>query len=303
MGTKTLHIIGNGFDLHHGLKTSYKDFKTWIEMVKRREEYVEQMESFFTELNDKGENLLWSDFETAIGLPDIDNVFEQYAEANRESAHDTNQYLSYLDDNITVNYNNEITHTTPQLLAEWINSVNEDLQLKKWDRKAEIAKLPIFDEIGLFLNFNYTDTLTVVYGIDDEQIFHIHGREAVNEPLIIGHNSDIDYTEDGQMMLDELNIKKSMVKAIESLKKKYHDNLYKRLDFVERLKDVDEVVIYGHSLSDIDREYFRIIKRLIQPDAVWNFLIYTDADLLNSENLCKWLKIENIKANNITYNN
>lgn len=28
-GTKKLIIIGNGFDLAHGLKTSYKDFINW----------------------------------------------------------------------------------------------------------------------------------------------------------------------------------------------------------------------------------------------------------------------------------
>jgi len=27
---KNLYVIGNGFDLHHGMKTSYTDFRDWL---------------------------------------------------------------------------------------------------------------------------------------------------------------------------------------------------------------------------------------------------------------------------------
>ncbi|WP_265468328.1 AbiH family protein [Aeromonas salmonicida] len=33
MDTQTLYIIGNGFDLHHGLPTQYKHFKDLLNMV------------------------------------------------------------------------------------------------------------------------------------------------------------------------------------------------------------------------------------------------------------------------------
>lgn len=28
--TKHLYIIGNGFDLHHGINSSYKNFQEWM---------------------------------------------------------------------------------------------------------------------------------------------------------------------------------------------------------------------------------------------------------------------------------
>ena len=31
---KKLYIIGNGFDLNHGLKTNYTDFKAWLKNYK-----------------------------------------------------------------------------------------------------------------------------------------------------------------------------------------------------------------------------------------------------------------------------
>lgn len=33
MKQDTLYIIGNGFDIAHGLKTTYNDFKNWLEKL------------------------------------------------------------------------------------------------------------------------------------------------------------------------------------------------------------------------------------------------------------------------------
>lgn len=35
MTTKTLYIIGNGFDLHHGMPTLFSDFKRYLERIDR----------------------------------------------------------------------------------------------------------------------------------------------------------------------------------------------------------------------------------------------------------------------------
>lgn len=32
---KHLYIIGNGFDLHHGINSSYKDFQEWMSLLSR----------------------------------------------------------------------------------------------------------------------------------------------------------------------------------------------------------------------------------------------------------------------------
>ncbi|MBR4597312.1 MAG: hypothetical protein IKO42_02815 [Opitutales bacterium] len=43
---QTLYIIGNGFDLHHGLKTSYNDFKDFLEKESARKRYKSVNEKF-----------------------------------------------------------------------------------------------------------------------------------------------------------------------------------------------------------------------------------------------------------------
>ena len=64
---KMLYIIGNGFDLAHNMKSSYRDFKEWLcrsECI----DYILIMQQFFPSVID-GKYLLWSDFENVYGIP------------------------------------------------------------------------------------------------------------------------------------------------------------------------------------------------------------------------------------------
>ncbi len=61
-----LYIIGNGFELAHNLKTSYMDFKKYIE---------QKYNEFYKELIDiYDDSRLWSDFERTLGEPKVDVV-------------------------------------------------------------------------------------------------------------------------------------------------------------------------------------------------------------------------------------
>lgn len=60
-----LYIIGNGFDLIHGMKTSYSDFKDWLLSVGYIE-ILEELQSIY-KIQENDEFLLWSDFEKALG--------------------------------------------------------------------------------------------------------------------------------------------------------------------------------------------------------------------------------------------
>ena len=57
---KHLYVIGNGFDLFTGLRTSYADFKRWLEV-----NYVFVYENMKAAYNMEGE--WWNDFETQLG--------------------------------------------------------------------------------------------------------------------------------------------------------------------------------------------------------------------------------------------
>ncbi|MFT0212826.1 AbiH family protein, partial [Pseudomonas sp. F1_0610] len=80
-----LYIIGNGFDLHHGLKTRYTDFGIFL-----RDEYndvFEHLQEFFgfDDLNPSVSSSpvesMWNDFENNLGALDVPTVLEAYSDS------------------------------------------------------------------------------------------------------------------------------------------------------------------------------------------------------------------------------
>ena len=55
--TKHLYIIGNGFDLHHEINSSYKDFHEW--MYENNPDVIEKADEIYGICDDEW----WSDFE------------------------------------------------------------------------------------------------------------------------------------------------------------------------------------------------------------------------------------------------
>ena len=77
---RNLIILGNGFDLAHGLQTKYSDFRDYIWNNNR--EFYKQLTKYIFEDD------LWNDFENALGSFD-DGEIKEMSEAT---------YLNY-DDN------------------------------------------------------------------------------------------------------------------------------------------------------------------------------------------------------------
>jgi len=61
---KKLYIIGNGFDLHHEINSSYSHFKTYFKQ--NGTDFFDRIEVYF-----KNSNELWSSFE--IELANLNN--------------------------------------------------------------------------------------------------------------------------------------------------------------------------------------------------------------------------------------
>lgn len=67
-----LYIVGNGFDLNHGMTTKCSNFRQWL-VVDGRFDVIQELQKAFLTQKD-GCYLLWSDFERALGEYDIDVV-------------------------------------------------------------------------------------------------------------------------------------------------------------------------------------------------------------------------------------
>ena len=178
MNHSVLYIIGNGFDIHHEIKSQYLDFGKYL-FKNNRELYDNAIEYIlFEECNRR-----WSDLEMALADLDIDSILEQ------------NQRLlvSYAHPKWKESYN----HDYPFEIERIINLLSKDLkkEFHKWLNILDIPNReninwPVLniDKKGLFINFNYTPTLECVYQVPKENILYIHGERSNEESkIILGH--------------------------------------------------------------------------------------------------------------------
>lgn len=78
------HVIGNGFDLYHGLATSYLSFGIYLQ--KNYPELYDSMITYYglpTIENGKESpigNYLWSEFETVLVNLDHESILDEYSD-------------------------------------------------------------------------------------------------------------------------------------------------------------------------------------------------------------------------------
>lgn len=193
-----LYIIGNGFDLHYGIKSSYKDFLS----------YLETNDPLLAEvLFEICSGELWRNFEEALGslspgclFSNIFNLIDSDDEGDfeweRQSA-SWNYHYQAMRKEVDVG-------KLSKVFRSWIQQI---------DTSAAHSDGVIVDtDDTRYLTFNYTMTLEERLGIDPRKILHIHGS-AEDEQLIFGHSGALSseplapqafYEQD---MLEELRIK------------------------------------------------------------------------------------------------
>lgn len=254
----TLFFIGNGFDLFHELKTSYNDFHDWL-MKYRYDDFVSVMEKLFPTLKN-GKLLLWKDFEKALGLFNPFQIHANFFQGINDGMYNENvqkrvvkRIKPYLD-------------SIPELLREWVSSISLD-NIEQ--------KLSLSDK-SLYMSFNYTPLLEKVYYIPQNHILHIHNSVTNNESLITGHLETYPPNSIDNVNVNIENSVLNIVKELNGLRKPVEDLIVKNQNFFNSLKDINQVVVFGHSLSEIDRLYFTEVVRQVHDDTTWIFAVKDD---------------------------
>ena len=154
-----LIICGNGFDLHHHLQTGYDSYKKFL--AEYYEDVLSGYENFpYLSFCDNR----WSDVENALAI-DYEEFMEDAMISYPGPLEDSDSKWGAMQ--IDVELLTSFIHKfTGECFAQWLNHVNilsakPDLSLLKND---------------LYINFNYTDTLQLLYQIPDNNILHIHGK-------------------------------------------------------------------------------------------------------------------------------
>lgn len=284
----TLYIIGNGFDLHHNLDTWYSTFGLFL-----RDNHSDIYDYFlkyfgFPDLDeDDPESLkdpLWSQFEANLATLDIDEVLDEHAEFSANPGSD------------------DFSDGDWDTIAVYVSQIRDDLTLKMLDLfkqfilnvsypdERSLSMLNI-DKNAIFFNFNYSNSLEHYYRIPQSKILYIHNRAESNDKLILGHGmnpksferedpkppeglneEELDQWREAQSDAFDFSLERGRDELIQYFSKSFKATsqlILKEQVFFNSLKSITKVYCLGHSLADVDREYFEEILKKISNKAIW----------------------------------
>ncbi|RAJ97086.1 bacteriophage abortive infection AbiH family protein [Aliidiomarina maris] len=250
---KRVFIIGNGFDLHHGLPTRFEDFRAFV--LKRKPQLVVTAEKYLCGLRGN-----WSNLEEAFANFDEDSLIDE-ASYFLKSCGDDDWSDSFHHD-YQYEMNLVVKSVSSELKAyfyEWLCSIETN-------EIDDSQKLHFNDDHSLFLNFNYTPVLQDFYSIEDDQILQIHGSIYDGEDgIVLGHgwspqhrfSSGNDFTnmEDVRVLEGQEIING----YFESTFKPTADILSLNAEFFKRIAYTKTIHVLGHSLSMVDLPYFKAV--------------------------------------------
>ena len=144
-----------------------------------------------------------------------------------------------------------------------------------------------FGDDSYFINFNYTDTLEKRFGVKEENDYHIHGEATDPEDIIFGHSSH------PEMAFPELMEQKFITTfsggkskrlqglylleaALYDTDKNVQDNIDDLCEFMTldgvHIEDITDIYVLGHSLAEVDYEYFEFLVKAAQTGCDFNEL-------------------------------
>lgn len=273
---KILHIIGNGFDLNLGLKTSYKDFY----------DYYKSVESSKNSINDLKSNISnnyknWSDLELALGqytevfktVDDFDEVFEDIGA----------QLAEYL-----INEENKFNLAEINREKFFENLVKPEVFLPVVDNnkigiyKSNFSKLTWRVDI---VTFNYTRIIEKI--VEDKKPINIKNHITNSVPVSLRGIEHIHGYVDDRMVLgvnDTSQLKNKAfhqnVDVLEAIVKPDCNTSYGHnvdVSFRTKIKQADFISIFGASLGDTDNIWWELIGQRIKEKQI-PIIIFTKGE-------------------------
>lgn len=269
MDMQTLYVIGNGFDLHHGMPTEYKDFKSFLRMADPQ--VFDWVNRYIPAMDD------WSDLELSLAYLDTENVVSElagfltsYADEDwSDAAHHDFQYE-------VARIATGLSKTLQTRFGDWIRSIVVP------DCSPTIPILDTLDRSAIYLTFNYTSTLNKLYDVPAENILHIHGEGSdPGAELILGHawtsdertslQKDFDEESADQRVMEALNV---LDDFFEQTFKPSEQIIMRNAGFFADLRSVNHIAVLGHSLSSVDRAYFvAVVEALEARSVIWTVAV------------------------------
>lgn len=296
----SLVIIGNGFDIMHGVKSSYWDFQNTIG---KNSILRHQMEIYL----DVGD--LWSNLEYSLGKLNYSMFLNSdVLDMNLEN------FDAYNPDAQAADFFGAIEMT---ISPAFIIPQELEIRFKRWVKKLKVESedrpFSILHGDYKVLSFNYTEFIEELYGASSENICYIHGcrknrKKGKQEKLILGHTPGMEEEQWDKVKLKSIKSKKLHKRNIfeaaietsinetlwydEKTTKNCKEIIKNHTDFFEGLSQIKEVYVIGHSLSEVDYPYFEKVCRCC--NARWIIGYHSYDDLQRLVDLEKHLGLKNI---------
>lgn len=273
----------------HDISSSYIDFCNFMRDY-HFEDYHRIGKYFFED-----ESELWSDFERNLTHLNIERLVRENIDV-----------WKYQDSCDIGNTFDSVFSNLKTFFMEWITTQFNNIQA---DRIYDLSRN------DFYLTFNYTPTLHIVYGVPNSHIIYIHENSVEDNMVmpIVGHGeSPEDIEKRIANVSDEIEeivrasfqisegiypveetieiIKHEIESFLNSLRKDTEDVILRYNDFFEDLgthnDDISDVIILGHSMSEVDMPYFRKIENLLDVDTLWSI------DYFPHDEVAKQIKLQ-----------
>ncbi|BCN30959.1 AbiH family protein [Anaeromicropila herbilytica] len=299
-----LNIIGNGFDLYHGLPSSYyyfgcylieNDSDLYMALSKWfRFKYYSKARGYPYEDFEYGvEEQFWSYFEERLGIVDETAIIDTY---DSDLGLEINDYDIPMDDD-------QIANELRKMFISWVSNTLDIKDNYRIIRKFKnITKNKKHYKMGFtnsdrYLLFNYTHVLQNIYGIQPINICYVHGECTGDDDdeLIFGHGNkerieeikDIIYEYNNRSLYQSERTNQleyeCLLRFMETLEKDVNRCKWNTENFYNHFsEEPDFINVYGMSLGNVDYPYFKQIRGK-WPKTKWRFSYYSilDEDKIN----------------------
>lgn len=245
-----LYVIGNGFDLWHGIRSSYAHFKEYVRW--QDQDLFDAIDNYLP----AGED--WRDLEAALADVDVDSIIDDLC--HFMPAYSADDWSDAGHHDFQYEVNQVVQHLSTDLRARfgvWIRSLEiptPDIATKR---------MKSIDANAAFLTFNYTSTLGDLYAVPYANVLHIHGETRLQDSeLILGHAWNPAQRRSLNDCPDIKDFDTRLIEAHEILDE-YFSRTFKHSEqlirenqpFFDQLGAIQSVHVLGHSLSDVDLPY------------------------------------------------
>jgi len=332
--THTLFIIGNGFDMMHRVPSSYYNFRDTIgknnilrftlETYIRKDDVWGNFEDSLAYLD--REMMLSTLDEWLIGFDVLDEDDDDFSAADFFADQDTATSQVYI-----------LTQELPKRFRKWINTLKPHSQSKQLESVLKVDARYINFNYTEFLETIYgvprnnvlyihgdrrdkKTRLVLGHGHDIEEVFEewyqsnknrqefqprLRGRKGRfynnDNPVYLGYflEDDTKGNWKSQMRYDAINNTVRLIEDYyETSAKKTSDVLRNNQMYFKSLEGIKEIVVTGHSLSNVDYPYFKeIIKYNTNSSKLKWFISWYSADDL--KRIASFVSEMNISSSNV----